>query len=89
MLADQSSAGRPQAGDAEVVQCRKVRLRIVNVHALFGGFAQLGSLCPLIRTQNLLVKIFGEYNHGADSACFAGCRFGNLNYNAASLEKKF
>ncbi len=84
MLADQSSAGRPQAGDAEVVQRRKVRLRIVNVHALFRGFAQTVSLRPLIRTQNPAVKIFGEYNRGADSAFCVGCRFGNLNYNAAS-----
>ena len=59
MLADQSSAGRPQAGDAEVVQCAFHESEIANVHALFRGFAQTVSLPPLIRTQNLAVNIFG------------------------------
>jgi len=59
VLADQSSAGRPQAGDAEVVQCVPGQSRIVNVHALFRGFAQTETLPPLIRTQNPAVKIFG------------------------------
>jgi formate-dependent nitrite reductase cytochrome c552 subunit len=84
VLADQSSAGRPQAGDAEVVQRWKDRLRIVNVHALFSGFAQTVSLRPLIRTQNPAVNIFGEYNRGANSVCCIEYRFWNLNYNAAS-----
>jgi hypothetical protein len=59
VLADQSSAGRPQAGDAEVVQCAFHESEIANVHALFRGFAQTVSLPPLIRTQNPAVNIFG------------------------------
>jgi hypothetical protein len=64
---NQWSAGRPQAGDAEVVQCLQTESRIVNAHALICGFAQVETRRPLIRTQNPAVKIFGEYNRGADS----------------------
>ena len=89
MLADQSSAGRPQAGDAEVVQCPRWDSRIVNVHALFHGFAQTETLPPLIRTQNPAVNIFGEYNRGADSVYWSGCRFGNSITMQLLLENKF
>ena len=84
MLVDQSSAGRPQAGDAEVVQQVPGQSQIVNVHAVIRGFAQAASLRPLTRTQNPVVKIFGEYNRGAESGDCVGSRFGNLNYNAGS-----
>ena len=66
MLLDQWSAGHPQAGDAEVVQCVRWDSRITNVHALFRGFAQTVSLRPLIRMQNPAVNIFGEHNRDAD-----------------------
>jgi hypothetical protein len=83
VLADQSSAGRPQAGDAEVVQCAFHESEIANVHALFRGFAQTVSLPPLIRTQNPAVNIFAEYSRGADSVLHRLLLL-QLNYNAAS-----
>jgi hypothetical protein len=83
VLADQSSAGRPQAGDAEVVQCAFHESEIANVHALFRGFAQTVSLPPLIRTQNLAVNIFAEYSRGADSVLHRLLLL-QLNYKAAS-----
>jgi hypothetical protein len=55
---NQSSAGCPQAGDAKVVQRVPGQSQIVNVHALFSGFAQIDSLRPLTRTQNPAVNIF-------------------------------
>jgi hypothetical protein len=84
VLADQPSAGRPQAGDAEVVQRAPGQSQIASVHAVIRGFAQAASLRPLIRTQNPAVKIFGEDNRGADTVDRVGNRFGNLNYNAGS-----
>ena len=67
MLADQGSAGHPQAGDAEVVQRISRQSQIANVHAVIRGFAQAHSLQEVIRTQNLAVKNSGEYNWGAGS----------------------
>ena len=82
MLADQGSAGRPQAGDAEVVQRISRQSQIVSVHAVILGFTQVHPLQEAIRTQNLVVKNSGEYNWGAGSGFCKACRFGNLNYNA-------
>jgi hypothetical protein len=59
VLADQGSAGRPQAGDAEVVQRISRQSQIANVHAEIRGFAQMHSLQKVIRTQNLAVKNSG------------------------------
>jgi hypothetical protein len=41
------------------VQCARRESRIVNVHALICGFAQVETHRRLIRTQNLAVKISG------------------------------
>ena len=64
MLADQSSAGRPQAGDADVVQRIRAELQIASVHALFRGFAHADARRLSTCTQNPTVQIFGQYNCG-------------------------
>ena len=68
MLADQSSAGRPQAGDADVVQRSDSRSQIASVHALFRGFAHADVHHPPRRTQNSAVQIVGKYKRGALTA---------------------
>jgi hypothetical protein len=65
VLADQGSAGRPQAGDAEVVQRISGKSQIANVHAVILGFTQVHPLHEAICTQNTAVKNSGEYNWGA------------------------
>ena len=82
MLADQSSAGRPQAGDADVVQRSKSPSQIASVHARFRGFAHANTGRPPTRMQNPAVQIFGEYKCGAEPAPET---IANLHYNAGQL----
>jgi len=56
---DQSSAGRPQPGDAEIVQGGQAGSGIYNVHAEFRGFALAWDLATLTPMQNQAVNIFG------------------------------